>query len=353
MTESITPSTKHTPEIHYRPTTLPPPSMLSVPSAANTVAPEDQTPSSAQPGEKRASRRRLWFFATMASLIGVTTAGALSSREHVSSSVHSGSPGYRMSKSGKHQQWQQKALTIYIDDSISKLGASDAVMQAFGRWVESDPRLPDVSFDTVKTSAAPQHDGKSTVSYGRITTAGHERDLAITMTYSEDQSGKIVEADIVLNSMYPLGVLRANEKNWHRDGRRDGSDRDGSDRDGKSDDDSKSMMADEAEDCQNRYDVQNITTHEAGHFFGLGEDPTERGSAMFQNIDQCETHKRALATSDVGAIGTLYAESEDPEEAAAGPRGCSFVGAPAGAGGIGWASSLILGLLVARRRRSG
>jgi hypothetical protein len=342
VTESLSPRPDRTPDIRYQ-SVQPPNSMLSIPSAANTVAPEQQAPVGAQPEQKRGARRKLWFFATIASLIGVVAAGAIKEQTNVSASVHSGSPGYRMSKSGQPQHWQKKALKIYLDDSVTKLGANDAVMQAFGRWVESDPRLPDVSFDSGKTSAKPLMDGKSTVSYTRITTPGHERDLAITMTYSDDSSGEIVEADIVLNSLYPLGVLQANEKNWNRDGARSQV----------TDSGSNSLLARESEACENRYDVQNVTTHEVGHFFGLGEDPTERGATMFQNIDQCETHKRALAATDVTALSALYAESEDPEEAAAGPRGCSFVGAPSRASGFAWASGLVLGVLLARRRRSG
>jgi hypothetical protein len=344
VTDSLSPRSKQTPEIRYQ-SVQPPNSMLSIPSSANTVAPEQETPVGAQAEQKRGARRRLWFFATIASLVGVVAAGALKGQAQVSANVHSGSPGYRMSKSGKHQHWQKKALKIYIDDSVSKIGASDAVMQAFGRWVESDQRLPDISFDSGKTSAKPVMDGKSTVSYTRITAPGHEQDLAITMTYSDDSSGEIVEADIVLNSLYPLGVLQANEKNWQRDGDRDDGAREAGS--------SKSLMADESANCENRYDVQNVATHEVGHFFGLGEDPTERGATMFQNIDQCETHKRLLAATDVTALTTLYSEDEDPEEAAAAPRACSLVGAPGKASGFGWASGLILGLLVARRRRCG
>lgn len=312
--------------------------MFSVPSAANTVAPEDQAPSAAQTTAKRGARRRLWFFAALSTVVGAVSVSALRGSEDVSPHVLSGSPGYRMSKSGKPQHWQKKALTIYLDDSIKQLGATEAVMRAFGHWVESDPRLPDVSFDTGKTSAEPKHDGKSTISFARITAPGHERDLAITMTYSDDESGEIVEADIVLNSIYTVAVLKAREDSWRRN---------------RSDDDGKVgsvTMNDESEDCQNRYDVQNITTHEAGHFFGLGEDPTERDATMFQNIDQCETHKRALSKTDVAAVSTLYAGAEEPEEAAAGPRGCALVGAPAGASSACWASVLVLGLLAARRK---
>jgi hypothetical protein len=210
-------------------------------------------------------------------------------------------------------------------------------MQAFGRWVESDGRLPDVSFDSGGTSATPSHDGKSTISYGRITAPGHERDLAITVTYSE-QSGEIVEADIMLNSLYALGVLTPQPRNQGQGSHGDDTG------------DSRSMTG-EADDCQNRYDVQNVITHEAGHFFGLGEDPVERNSAMFQTIDQCETHKRALSETDISALSILYAGNEDPEEVAAGTRACSLAAVP-GPGSGGWISGVILGLgLVVRRRR--
>jgi MYXO-CTERM domain-containing protein len=332
VTGSITPRPDQEPEIRYQP------SMLSVPSSASTVAPEDKPPTS-DTGRRPGARRRLWFFAALAMAAGVASAGLL---DRISSKpspeVRSGSPGFRKAKNGQNLHWHQRAVTIHLDESLQRLGpqAGDAVTQAFGRWVESDQRLPDLSFDSGKTSAIPTHDGKSTISYGRITAPGHERDLAITVTYADEQSGEIVEADIVLNSMYPMAVLTPELADSNQ------SDASSS---------SKAML-DEARDCQNRYDVQNVTTHEAGHFFGLGEDLVERNAAMFQTIDQCETHKRGLAATDVSALSTLYAESGDPEESAAGPRACSVGAAGRGSNqSWGWISAGIVGVGLLRRRR--
>jgi MYXO-CTERM domain-containing protein len=269
---------------------------------------------------------------------GVASAGVLGSiSSKASPEVRSGSPGFRKAKNGQNLHWHQKAATIWLDQSLQGLGphAGDAVMQAFGRWVESDQGLPNVSFDSGKTSATPTHDGKNTISYARITAPGHERDLAITVTYADQSSGEIVEADIVLNSMYPMAVLT---RKTAASGQHPAS--------------SNKAMLDETQDCQNRYDLQNVMTHEAGHFFGLGEDLVERDSAMFQTIDQCETHKRALAATDVSAVSTLYAAGEDPEEAAAGPRACSVGGAGRGSNpSWGWISAGIVGLSLLRRRR--
>jgi hypothetical protein len=161
VTGSITPRPNSTPEIRYQP-----PSMLSLPSSANTVAPENQAPASTA-GPKPPARRKLWFFTALAVVAGVASAGVLgTSAKEASPEIRSGSPGFRKGKSGQNQHWRQKALTVYLDDSLQRMGpqANEAVMQAFGRWAASDTRLPDLSFDTGSTSAIPAHDGKSTIS---------------------------------------------------------------------------------------------------------------------------------------------------------------------------------------------
>jgi hypothetical protein len=308
------------------------PSMRSVPSAASTVAPQDLTRSGKRSAPTAASRRNLWFFAALSMVAGVMAARAFSSQELVSD-VRSGSPGFKQSATGKNVHWQKNAITIYLDDSLRSLGpgTKEAVMNAFGQWVASDPNLPSISFDSGKTSTTPKRDGKSTVSFGKITAPGHEHDLAITITYSDSQSGEILEADMVLNARYGMAVLK--ERHGH---------------DVKPADAAGSQDTDE---CANRYDAQNVATHEAGHFFGLGEDMVERRATMFPSIDECETHKRELEATDISAVGTLYADMASSEEKAAGPRACSFVGAPSDSSGLVAALvGSIFGLARLRRR---
>lgn len=329
--------------------------MLSVPSSASTVAPEDRAPVSAQQAPKAASRRKLWFFAALSAVIGVASASALRGPAALSSQVHSGSPGYKQSSSGQELHWQKPSVTIYLDGSLDKLGpgAREAVMQAFGQWAGSDSKLPGLSFDSGGTSTEPKQDGKSTVSFGRITTPGHEKDVAITVSYSNDKTGEILEADVILNSLYPMGVLTAKPKEQTSNDSDTGHDWDGNHNRNGHHDGNDYKGGEESMDCRNRYDAQNVATHEAGHFFGLGEDPIERQATMFQTIDQCETHKRELAVTDIGAVTVLYAKHVDAEEAKTGARACSFGGAPLSGGGSGaWLSGAIFGLALLRRRRA-
>lgn len=325
MTESLSPRSYKTPEIRFQP------SMLSVPSAANTVAPPQAAPADLHREPKPTAWRQLWFFTALSAFVGTAAAGALGPAAGPSAHVHSGKPGFKQSGEGHELLWKQPTVTVHLDDSLSKLGpqGSDAVVQAFGQWLGSDRKLPALSFDTVRGHAEPKQDGKNTVSYSAIKVPGHEHDVAITITYANDKTGEIVEADVVLNARYSMGVLTPKAKGPGSSGK-----------------------ADEAMDCQNRYDAQNVVTHEAGHFFGLGEDMTERDSTMFLSIDQCETHKRLLSSSDVGALTTLYAANEAPEQSGGSAAGCSFGGAPLGRGAVGVFSALFaLGLLRRRAAR--
>lgn len=320
MPASIQPSSHPSPEIRYQP------SLLSIPSAASTVAPEAQ-PAPLASEARRPARRRLWFFVALSAVAGVVGAAAVK-RPAVAADVRSGSPGFRKSSSGIDQHWQKRNVTVHLDPSLKRLGpqAEEAVMQAFGSWVASDSRLPNLAFDSGETSAQPRQDGKSTVSYADITAPGHEKDVAITVTYSNDKTGEILEADVILNARYPMGVLK--QKLLQKP-------------------EGQSEL--QAEDCQSRYDTQNVMTHEAGHFFGLGEDMVERRAAMFLSIGQCEVHKRELAATDVGAVSTLYAQV-DSSEASGGPKACSFGPARSGRGYAAFA--VIFGLSLVRRRRA-
>lgn len=116
-----------------------------------------------------------------------------------------------------------------------------------------------------------------------------------------------------------------------------------------------------------RVDLESILTHEAGHFLGL-DHSFEPGATMTSGYFDGTVEHRTLDADDVAGICAAYpASGRDATENSCEPRhgyaevcaadasGCSFRGAPNGAGDTGRAGALfgglgLLGLLVARRR---
>jgi hypothetical protein len=99
--------------------------------------------------------------------------------------------------------------------------------------------------------------------------------------------------------------------------------------------------------------VQNVMTHEVGHFFGLGEDMEDSSATMYYCTNRCETHKRVLTVADASVMTTLYPE-DAPETGESKAAGCGGARLARGQGGARPEWVLVLGVLfaVARRRRS-
>jgi len=286
----------------------------------------------------RIGRRRALAGAVGLSLIAL--AGAVAHvRPHASRTLPavwvSGAPGVRTTPSGAHERWAVAApVTIVLDGSLDA-ETKEAVRLSLGSWIASVPGLPPVTVDGRTDKGRAAQDGVNRILRGPIKIPGHEHDVAATITYAEDHTGAIVEADVILNSEYEFGVL-------------DGA-------------------GDDKTSCAGRYDVQNVVTHEAGHFFGLGEELTDQNATMYVRSLPCQTHKRALTPLDTTALGALYPESAaggaglagaasgDGAEVAAAAR-CEIANPPkhdtrSRSTSMIFGLALALGLAAARRRR--
>jgi hypothetical protein len=133
---------------------------------------------------------------------------------------------------------------------------------------------------------------------GPITSAGHEQDLAITISYADTDTGAVIEADTIFNSAYDWTSIT-----------------------------SPTASGDDGRACGSRYDLQNVATHEAGHFFGLGEDYQDQATTMYVSSMPCQTTKRTLSTVDVSVISGLYSQPiPNPPQNAAGCGGARIAG---------------------------
>ena len=269
------------------------------------------------------------------------------------SKVMSGVARTKLNERGQELRWKQRDIVIAIDSSVDELGpgAREAVQGAFASWLESDAVLPKLSFDSTNGRVPSERpDGVNAVMVAPIEIPGHRQDLAITLTFSDVVTGEIIEADLVINSRHDFGVLDFDEDEHEaREDDTDQHDRTGDDRES-SDGERRTEL------CQRRYDLQNVATHEAGHFFGLGEDVEEQETTMYQSIQRCEVMKRTIESGDRLAIGGLYVGNlespAEPEESAKGCGGASVSSRkPRTSELFGPGLLLVLGALRSRRRR--
>jgi len=200
----------------------------------------------------------------------------------------------RKTNSGLPEKWSGTA-TVVLDPSLEDLGhgAADEVRRALTTWLTEVAGLPNVVFEigTVRTSAS--FDGKNVVLAGPITMPGQQDDLALTTTYASDETGDILEADVVFNTKYAFAV-----------------------------------MPSPAPSCAHLFDVGAVATHECGHFFGLGEDYEDTTTTMFITTDPCDAHKRVLTPKDITSLSAIYERQPAPsaqcDEAPSSARGDMF-----------------------------
>jgi Matrixin len=112
-----------------------------------------------------------------------------------------------------------------------------------------------------------------------------ENALAVTVATFETDSGRIVDADVLVNANHPFGLLP------------DGPD-----------DDAKV------------YDIEAVLTHEMGHVLGLGESYDARQATMWPSVATGETHQRDIDSDDQAGIEDAYAAG--PLSEAESPAGC-------------------------------
>ncbi|HEY1534564.1 MAG TPA: hypothetical protein VGF76_11110 [Polyangiaceae bacterium] len=313
-------------------------------ASAHTVKPSLEAPSAES---TLSPRRRLSFnviaLGALSAVLGLSGAASLShlrARPAPVMQIVSGNPTLKKGSDGASVRWHSQKSKLFLDASLDQLGpqAREAVQLGFGTWLGSGAKLPNLSFDsTTGAKFGQESNGKSEIMYGPITLKGHENDLALTVTFSDPKTGEVVEADMIFNSTHPYGLLPYQAAVG-------------------------AMTTSDMSSCEQRYDLQSIATHEAGHFFGLGEDYDSTVATMYYTTGRCETNKRILQGTDETTMDALYvsgdtqaaSNSDDSSVETVTAKGCG--GARIGQGNAGGAAPILsllglLGFVGWRRRR--
>ncbi len=175
--------------------------------------------------------------------------------------------------------WSGVTPTVnYEVNPANSLGLSEseivnAVSTAFGEWMGNNPsdgkyiRFVDNGLTNLDTPTNPSMDGANTVSFEPLNSA-YPNAIAVTFYWYSRGSKALLETDTVFNSDLP----------WSTSG------------------DSTS------------YDLQNIATHEFGHWLVLGDLYSSRDSAltMYGYGGLGEIIKRDLGRGDITGINKIY-----------------------------------------------
>lgn len=150
-----------------------------------------------------------------------------------------------------------------------------AIQRAFENWdevVEGELYNNKVTVSW-KASASPRRpDYRNVVTWGRL----QKGVVAVTYLWYLTDTGELVDADVVFNSYYRWGI----------------------DPDGE----------DVGYQLSGAFDLQNIATHEVGHFTGLDDlyDELYWAMTMYGYADSGETHKVSLEPGDVAGARAIY-----------------------------------------------
>lgn len=248
-------------------------------------------------------------------LLGLALALGMSA---VSVSRSSVEDAHHIAKKAPDQRWDIPEVEVVLDDSLGFLGPQieEIITASFSTWEKTGAEVPRVRFVWGEGAVASlEPDGKSTVLLSPIEFEGHESDLAITIGFSNPQNGEVSEADIVINSAHVFSSVP--EFAVLQSGRMAGAVFTPAEQE-------SCAGSLDARGCESSYDLQNVMTHEVGHFFGLGENFDDTRATMFSCTSACETHKRDLSHADTDSIVRLYRAR--PEPVAAGCVGVQIGG---------------------------
>lgn len=186
-------------------------------------------------------------------------------------------------------RWVDGVVTLTVDKSFEKLDskAFEALVGAVSAWQESADGLPTLVAQQGETNTIGYNvDGgnTNTVYYEPEKAEMANGALAITVLTFDREAGQILDADIVVNGEHRFGVVD------HMD----------------------------STDARRAYDIQNVLTHELGHFLGLGEDYDDHSATMYAYSLPGETNKRDLNVRDTATIDHLYEPIDAPEEVGCG-----------------------------------
>jgi len=167
--------------------------------------------------------------------------------------------------------WNYTLNISSVPTSVDSKNLPIIAEKAFYQWTNApgfNINIARTSLDT--TINRSRLDGVNIIAWGRASNSA----LAITYTWYYPSTGLVAEVDTIINQQFPWF--------WNAD---------------------NNMCTD-----QRSYDVQNILTHELGHWMGLDDRYTSEfvNNTMYGYGSKGETKKDTLTSGDINGVSSIY-----------------------------------------------
>lgn len=198
--------------------------------------------------------------------------------------------------------WESPTVDYTFDPSIADNvpGALSATGHAMLSW-SGTVGAPDLQGHEAKTVAAPPttpgFDEKNGVFFMPNGYAPAGKALAITVLTYDNGSGRILDADIIVNGIYKFAVLQ--ESGAVAPAPKDASGAHPSNTDG-------IAHQDEDTSLDTVYDLHHVVAHELGHSLGMNDEMQRKDALMYRYSAPNDATLRAPASDDIAGLAELY-----------------------------------------------
>ncbi|MDB5219521.1 MAG: hypothetical protein JWO86_7448 [Myxococcaceae bacterium] len=206
---------------------------------------------------------------------------------------------------GQLVHWHRASVSWTVDSSVRRVpGGEDAVSAAADAWTQL-AGAPSLAVAGVGAKLSPGLDGTNAVFFveGGFAPAGNA--LAVTILSFDDRTGEVLDADIVLNGKYQLGLVAKGTTH-------------------------PTAITDPGGET---YDIGRVLAHEMGHALALSDEPADVSALMYPYVSRAVSLATAPSDDDVAGLNALYT-SVDPARVSAttspvsSAAGCAVVAAP-------------------------
>lgn len=220
---------------------------------------------------------------TVALSLALTGVSALASTE-------AGAFEVKRTARGELVHWERDTVPFEVDTSVDELPRGrEALLAALESW-SGRVGAPALADTRAAVASAPGYDGTSAVYFrpGGYEPAG--RALAITVLTYDNKTGRILDADVIVNGRYRFGVLEAPRAATgpHL----------ASTDEIRHDDEPRSELE--------VYDLTHVLAHEIGHTLGLNDEFSRDDALMYRYSKPNDPSVREPTHDDVAGLAHVY-----------------------------------------------